>query len=51
MQTYNNFTSQKATYTPEVGKLLIFPGWLKHSVQGSRSQGERVSMSFNYGVR
>ena len=51
LEKYNNFTSQKATYKPEKGKLLIFPGWLKHAVQGSRSQGERVSMSFNYGVR
>ena len=35
---------------PEEGKFLIFPSWLKHSVDGSRSKEERISISFNYGV-
>lgn len=48
---YNQFTSQKAVYKPEVGKLLLFPSWLKHSVQGNLSDKDRYSLSFNYGVK
>ena len=31
----------------EVGKLLVFPSWLKHFVYPFKSEGERRSMSFN----
>ena len=31
--------------------LLIFPGWLQHSVQPNRSEEFRVSISFNMGFR
>ena len=50
LKEYNNFTAEKASYKPETGKVLIFPSWLKHSVDGSRSKKERISISFNYGV-
>ena len=50
LENYNNFTGEKATYKPESGKVLIFPSWLKHSVDGSRSEQQRISISFNYGV-
>ena len=50
LKEYNNFTGEKASYKPETGKVLIFPSWLKHSVDGSRSKKERISISFNYGV-
>ena len=35
---------------PKKGKVLIFPSWVKHSVDGSRSKQQRISISFNYGV-
>ena len=50
LKKYNNFTGEKATYTPVSGRVLIFPSWLKHSVDGSRSEQQRISLSFNYGV-
>lgn len=50
LKKYNQFTSQKASYTPKTGMLLIFPSWLKHQVLPNNSDKERVSISFNYGV-
>ncbi len=29
------------------GTLLLFPSWLEHSVDANRSDGERISISFN----
>jgi len=46
-ETY--YTSTRATYAAKTGALYIFPGWLKHSVQGNRSAADRISISFNYG--
>jgi uncharacterized protein (TIGR02466 family) len=46
-ETY--YTSTRATYACKTGALYIFPGWLKHSVQGNRSNKDRISISFNYG--
>ena len=34
-------------FKPEVGKLLVFPSYLKHFVYHFYSEGERRSMSFN----
>jgi len=39
--------SDTLTFRPEVGKLLMFPSWLKHSVYPFDVDGERRSMSFN----
>ena len=47
LEKYNNFTGEKATYTPKSGRVLIFPSWLKHSVYPFYCDGERRSMSFN----
>ena len=43
------YTSTRATYAAKTGALYIFPGWLKHSVQGNTSTTDRISISFNYG--
>ena len=51
LKKYNQFTSQKASYEPRTGMLLLFPSWLKHQVLANKSQKERVSISFNYGVQ
>lgn len=32
----------------EAGKLVLFESWLRHEVPPNASQGERVSISFNY---
>ena len=48
-ETY--YTSTRATYAAKTGALYIFPGWLKHSVQGNRSGSDRISISFNYGEK
>ena len=34
---------------PEVGKLLLFPGWLTHYVEPSEAGTTRISVSFNLG--
>jgi len=42
-----DFRSDNIKFMPEVGKLLIFPSWLKHFVYPFQCDGERRSMSFN----
>jgi len=37
-------------YTPERGKLIIFPSWLYHSVRPNKSDGIRRSIAFNLTV-
>jgi uncharacterized protein (TIGR02466 family) len=41
------FRSDNVKFKPEVGKMLVFPSWLKHFVYPFKSEGERRSMSFN----
>jgi uncharacterized protein (TIGR02466 family) len=38
-------------YTPQVGRLLLFPSWLTHFVDVNRTQDERVSLSFDLKLR
>jgi uncharacterized protein (TIGR02466 family) len=42
-----NFRSDNLKFKPVVGKMLVFPSWLKHFVYPFKSKGERRSMSFN----
>jgi uncharacterized protein (TIGR02466 family) len=35
------------SYEPEVGKILLFPGWLYHTVGENDTEEERLSVSFN----
>ena len=42
-----SFKKDTMNFIPEVGKFLIFPSWLKHSVFPFYVDGERRSMSFN----
>ena len=35
------------SYAPEVGKLLLFPGWLERGTAENKTDHERVSVSFN----
>tara|TARA_B100000780_G_C20880171_1_gene350131 strand:- start:22 stop:609 length:588 start_codon:yes stop_codon:yes gene_type:complete len=50
LENYNNFTGERASYSPETGRFLLFPSWVKHSVDGCVSKKNRISISFNYGV-
>ena len=34
-------------HTPKVGKLLLFPSYLRHSVQRNTTEEDRISLSFN----
>lgn len=34
-------------HTPQVGKLMLFPGWLEHGVGTNHTDSDRVSISFN----
>ncbi len=47
----NYFNSTRATYAAKTGGLYIFPGWLKHSVQGNQSNTDRISLSLNFGEK
>ena len=44
------FGSDRFIYKSITGVLLLFPSWLKHSVQGNLSKQNRISMSFNYNL-
>jgi uncharacterized protein (TIGR02466 family) len=37
--------------TPQIGMLLLFPGWLEHSVTSNQTDEERISLSFNLSLR
>jgi len=51
---YTNLTSMPfakildtVTYKPEEGKMVLFPGWLNHTVSENDTNDERISVSFN----
>ena len=48
-----DFRSDTLMCKPEVGKMFLFPSWLRHSVYPFYCEGERRSLSFNayYTVR
>tara|TARA_R110000868_G_scaffold90651_1_gene251378 strand:- start:197 stop:769 length:573 start_codon:yes stop_codon:yes gene_type:complete len=46
-----SYTTTRVTYPSTTNCLYIFPGWLKHSVEGNRSNKDRISISFNYGEK
>lgn len=43
---FRNF-QQRVSFSPSVGKILLFPGWLEHGVETNTTTHERVSVSFN----
>jgi uncharacterized protein (TIGR02466 family) len=42
-----NHHNQAVDYTPVVGRIILFPGWLEHGVRTNLTTNERVSVSFN----
>ena len=50
MPKRNHISAVRATYKPMSGGLLIFPSWVRHSVDGNKSDKPRISMSFNTSI-
>ena len=46
----NPLTFHSTGYIPEVGKLVVFPSWVKHYVTQSLSDEPRISLAFDYKV-
>tara|TARA_B100000902_G_C26923948_1_gene723069 strand:- start:64 stop:645 length:582 start_codon:yes stop_codon:yes gene_type:complete len=51
IQSYSSIFKEHCSkpfyYEPHVGKMLMFPGFLEHSVGTNINDNERISMSFN----
>jgi uncharacterized protein (TIGR02466 family) len=45
--SYLQHNIKELSIRPEVGKLILFPGWLKHGVRTNSTEHERISLSFN----
>jgi uncharacterized protein (TIGR02466 family) len=43
-----HFSQQSYTIEPKTNKLVIFPAWVKHSVEMNKSNTERISIAFNF---
>jgi len=41
------FTMSLMTVAAQAGRMILFPAWLRHSVEPNRGSGERISLSFN----
>jgi uncharacterized protein (TIGR02466 family) len=48
VQTYTAYTADAVAHNADAGLLLIFPSWLRHGVEPNLSEGDRISLSFNY---
>ena len=42
-----SYTQEVVKYPPQKGKLIMFPGYMKHGVLRNQTQDTRVSLSFN----
>jgi uncharacterized protein (TIGR02466 family) len=38
---------QSVSFTPIVGRMLIFPAYLEHRVEPNKTDNERISITFN----
>jgi uncharacterized protein (TIGR02466 family) len=45
------YTNGRILRQPRPGLLLLFPDWLWHEVEGSRSTEPRICVSFNIGMQ
>ena len=43
---YDNYSKQW-DHKPREGKILIFPGWLRHGIKLNKTDTDRISISFN----
>jgi len=44
----SRLTYAEVQYIPVQGRVLIFPGWISHSVQPNKSAEDRISIAFNF---
>jgi uncharacterized protein (TIGR02466 family) len=42
------YAAEWVKYHVQESRLIIFPGWVEHSVPAHRAEGERVVLSFNF---
>jgi len=47
IEKYTQLNNSAITFTPETGKLIMFPGWLPHGVEHNDTDHDRISISFN----
>jgi len=47
VSNFNSFTGHAMVIPPVTGDLLIFPSWILHRVNMSRSEDARISIAFN----
>jgi len=47
----NNYNSGRMFHAPQNNKLVIFPGYLNHYVEPNQNDEERISISFNIGLK
>ena len=45
--TIGSSIAHETSFPPEQGRLILFPGFLDHSVNENKTNGDRISMSFN----
>lgn len=46
----NKITQRRVNVTPHTGLFIVFPGWVKHSVNTNLDKNnDRISLSLNYG--
>ena len=43
-----NLSFNLVEYTPQAGKIVLFPSWVEHSVRPNMTDDTRISISFNY---
>lgn len=45
---FSNISSSTVEYTPQAGKIVLFPSWVEHSVRPNMTDDVRISVSFNF---
>lgn len=48
--SFTEFTSELWNVVPEENTLVLFPSWIEHYVEPSKSDEKRISIAFNYGT-
>jgi uncharacterized protein (TIGR02466 family) len=48
---YNRLNYQKVPYKPKNRRMFLFPSWLTHSVLPNKKNEERISISFDIGLK
>lgn len=51
LKNHNQFNSEMWSYSPLTGDMIIFPSWLRHSVDKNQSNSSRIILGFNAFVK